>query len=167
MYLVGLMQGESCRRNWFWSALWAPCNNVWCSISIHAQQVQHFFPPFLLWCPHLCNLSLYIWEGSCVLHNQLQHIITRQNGTWHFSYRWHVGVWRHWSSFVGPRVWVLYLPAYPCADMALILCTVLCSLGRILRARLEYLRDTFQINENDFLTFDAVVCLRWIIGQSL
>jgi hypothetical protein len=62
---------------------------------------------------------------------------------------------------------VLYLPAYPCADIALILCTVLCSLGRILRARLEYLRDTFQINENDFLTFDAVVCLRWIIGQSL
>jgi DNA excision repair protein ERCC-2 len=41
------------------------------------------------------------------------------------------------------------------------------TLSRILRARLEYLRDTFQINENDFLTFDAVVCLRWIIGQSL
>lgn len=31
-------------------------------------------------------------------------------------------------------------------------------LRRILRARLEYLRETFQIKENDFLTFDAVVC---------
>lgn len=28
---------------------------------------------------------------------------------------------------------------------------------RILRARLEYLRETFQIKEGDFLTFDAVV----------
>ncbi|KAG0590857.1 hypothetical protein M758_1G127300 [Ceratodon purpureus] len=33
------------------------------------------------------------------------------------------------------------------------------TLSRILRARLEYLRETFQIKENDFLTFDAVVCL--------
>lgn len=32
-------------------------------------------------------------------------------------------------------------------------------LHRILRARLEYLRETFQIKENDFLTFDAVVYL--------
>lgn len=29
---------------------------------------------------------------------------------------------------------------------------------RILLARLEYLRDTFQIKEGDFLTFDALVC---------
>lgn len=28
---------------------------------------------------------------------------------------------------------------------------------RILLARLEYLRDTFQIKEGDFLTFDALV----------
>lgn len=30
------------------------------------------------------------------------------------------------------------------------------TLSRILRARLEYLRETFQIKENDFLAFDAV-----------
>lgn len=30
------------------------------------------------------------------------------------------------------------------------------TLSRILRARLEYLRETFQIQENDFLTFDAI-----------
>ena len=30
-------------------------------------------------------------------------------------------------------------------------------LSRILLARLEYLRDTFQIKEGDFLTFDALV----------
>ena len=28
--------------------------------------------------------------------------------------------------------------------------------SRILKARLEYLRDQFQIRENDFLTFDAM-----------
>lgn len=31
------------------------------------------------------------------------------------------------------------------------------TLSRILGARLEYLRETFQIKENDFLTFDAMV----------
>lgn len=30
------------------------------------------------------------------------------------------------------------------------------TLSRILRARLDYLRETFQIRENDFLTFDAI-----------
>lgn len=30
---------------------------------------------------------------------------------------------------------------------------------RILGARLEYLRETFQIKEGDFLTFDALVLL--------
>ena len=30
-------------------------------------------------------------------------------------------------------------------------------LHRILRARLEYMREAFQIKENDFLTFDAIV----------
>ena len=30
------------------------------------------------------------------------------------------------------------------------------TLGRVLRARLEYLRDTCGINEQDFLTFDAI-----------
>lgn len=30
------------------------------------------------------------------------------------------------------------------------------TLSRILRARLEYLRETFQIKENDYLTFDAL-----------
>lgn len=33
----------------------------------------------------------------------------------------------------------------------------LCTLCRILLARLEYLRETFQIKEGDFLTFDALV----------
>jgi hypothetical protein len=32
---------------------------------------------------------------------------------------------------------------------------------RILLARLEYLRETFQIKEGDFLTFDALVCYSW------
>lgn len=31
------------------------------------------------------------------------------------------------------------------------------NISRILLARLEYLRDTFQIKEGDFLTFDALV----------
>jgi hypothetical protein len=31
------------------------------------------------------------------------------------------------------------------------------TLCRILLARLEYLRETFQIKEGDFLTFDALV----------
>lgn len=30
------------------------------------------------------------------------------------------------------------------------------TLSRILRARLEYLRESFQIKESDFLAFDAV-----------
>jgi hypothetical protein len=30
------------------------------------------------------------------------------------------------------------------------------TLSRVLRARLEYLRETFQIKEQDFLSFDAV-----------
>lgn len=36
---------------------------------------------------------------------------------------------------------------------------------RILLARLEYLRDTFQIKEGDFLTFDALVCFHWALSQ--
>jgi DNA excision repair protein ERCC-2 len=39
------------------------------------------------------------------------------------------------------------------------------TLSRILRARLEYLRDTFQINENDFLTFDAVRQAAQCVGR--
>lgn len=34
---------------------------------------------------------------------------------------------------------------------------LVCSNCRILLARLEYLRETFQIKEGDFLTFDALV----------
>lgn len=34
---------------------------------------------------------------------------------------------------------------------------------RILLARLEYLRDTFQIKEGDFLTFDALVSLHCLL----
>ena len=42
--------------------------------------------------------------------------------------------------------------------------------SRILKARLEYLRDQFQIRENDFLTFDAMrhaaqVFLQQILGH--
>lgn len=37
---------------------------------------------------------------------------------------------------------------------------VLIRICRILLARLEYLRETFQIKEGDFLTFDALVCFR-------
>lgn len=45
------------------------------------------------------------------------------------------------------------------------LCLILCCMCkprrncRILLARLEYLRETFQIKEGDFLTFDALVVL--------
>lgn len=39
------------------------------------------------------------------------------------------------------------------------------TLSRILRARLEYLRDTFQIKENDFLTFDAVRQAAQCVGR--
>jgi hypothetical protein len=36
---------------------------------------------------------------------------------------------------------------------------------RILLARLEYLRETFQIKEGDFLTFDALVIALFLSGQ--
>eukprot|EP00897_Mesotaenium_endlicherianum_P010484 jgi/Mesen1/9464/ME000627S08848 len=39
------------------------------------------------------------------------------------------------------------------------------TLSRILRARLEYLRDTFQIKEGDFLTFDAVRQAAQCVGR--
>lgn len=53
--------------------------------------------------------------------------------------------------------------------------------GLLLQARLEYLRDQFQIRENDFLTFDAmrhaaqvgvatwiaVISYKWLGMQSL
>ncbi len=39
--------------------------------------------------------------------------------------------------------------------------------SRILRARLEYLRDTFRIRENDFLTFDAMRHAAQCVGRAL
>ncbi|CAN4113655.1 unnamed protein product [Withania somnifera] len=39
------------------------------------------------------------------------------------------------------------------------------TLSRILLARLEYLRETFQINEGDFLTFDALWQAAQCVGQ--
>ena len=39
------------------------------------------------------------------------------------------------------------------------------TLSRILRARLEYLRETFQISENDFLAFDAVRQAAQCVGR--
>ncbi|KAF0296353.1 General transcription and DNA repair factor IIH helicase subunit XPD [Amphibalanus amphitrite] len=39
--------------------------------------------------------------------------------------------------------------------------------SRILKARLEYLRDTFQIRENDFLTFDAVRHASQCVGRAM
>lgn len=39
------------------------------------------------------------------------------------------------------------------------MCLNKCCGYRILLARLEYLRETFQIKEGDFLTFDALVLL--------
>lgn len=39
--------------------------------------------------------------------------------------------------------------------------------SRILKARLEYLRDTFQIRENDFLTFDAMRHAAQCVGRVL
>ncbi|KFM24481.1 DNA repair helicase UVH6 [Auxenochlorella protothecoides] len=39
------------------------------------------------------------------------------------------------------------------------------TLGRILRARLEYLRETFQIKESDFLAFDAVRQAAQCVGR--
>ena len=39
--------------------------------------------------------------------------------------------------------------------------------SRILKARLEYLRDQFQIRENDFLTFDAMRHAAQCIGRVL
>lgn len=39
--------------------------------------------------------------------------------------------------------------------------------SRILKARLEYLRDTFQIRENDFLTFDAMRNAAQCVGRAL
>ncbi|CAI7883234.1 unnamed protein product [Closterium sp. NIES-53] len=39
------------------------------------------------------------------------------------------------------------------------------TLSRILRARLEYLRETFQIQENDFLTFDAIRQAAQCVGR--
>ena len=39
------------------------------------------------------------------------------------------------------------------------------TLSRILRARLEYLRETFQIAENDFLAFDAIRQAAQCVGR--
>lgn len=39
--------------------------------------------------------------------------------------------------------------------------------SRILRARLEYLRDQFGIRENDFLTFDAMRHAAQCVGRAL
>lgn len=39
--------------------------------------------------------------------------------------------------------------------------------SRILRARLDYLRDTFQIRENDFLTFDAMRHAAQCVGRAI
>lgn len=39
--------------------------------------------------------------------------------------------------------------------------------SRILKARLEYLRDNFQIKENDFLTFDAMRQAAQCVGRAL
>eukprot|EP00213_Chloropicon_mariensis_P001992 CAMPEP_0197480652 /NCGR_PEP_ID=MMETSP1309-20131121/42434_1 /TAXON_ID=464262 /ORGANISM="Genus nov. species nov., Strain RCC998" /LENGTH=738 /DNA_ID=CAMNT_0043022669 /DNA_START=139 /DNA_END=2351 /DNA_ORIENTATION=+ len=39
------------------------------------------------------------------------------------------------------------------------------TLSRVLRARLEYLRETFQISENDFLAFDAVRQAAQCVGR--
>lgn len=39
--------------------------------------------------------------------------------------------------------------------------------SRILRARLDYLRETFQIRENDFLTFDAMRHAAQCVGRAL
>lgn len=39
--------------------------------------------------------------------------------------------------------------------------------SRILKARLEYLRDQFQIRENDFLTFDAMRHAAQCVGRAL
>uniref|UniRef100_A0A914Y5D2 General transcription and DNA repair factor IIH helicase subunit XPD n=1 Tax=Panagrolaimus superbus TaxID=310955 RepID=A0A914Y5D2_9BILA len=39
--------------------------------------------------------------------------------------------------------------------------------GRILRARLEYLRDQFDIRENDFLTFDAMRHAAQCVGRAI
>ncbi|XP_037072582.1 general transcription and DNA repair factor IIH helicase subunit XPD-like [Pollicipes pollicipes] len=39
--------------------------------------------------------------------------------------------------------------------------------SRILKARLEYLRDTFQIRENDFLTFDAIRHASQCVGRAM
>lgn len=39
--------------------------------------------------------------------------------------------------------------------------------SRILKARLEYLRDQFQIRENDFLTFDAMRHAAQCVGRAI
>jgi len=39
--------------------------------------------------------------------------------------------------------------------------------SRILRARLEYLREQFDIKENDFLTFDAMRQAAQCVGRAL
>lgn len=39
--------------------------------------------------------------------------------------------------------------------------------SRILKARLDYLRDQFQIRENDFLTFDAMRHAAQCVGRAL
>uniref|UniRef100_A0A915L4G4 ATP-dependent helicase C-terminal domain-containing protein n=1 Tax=Romanomermis culicivorax TaxID=13658 RepID=A0A915L4G4_ROMCU len=39
--------------------------------------------------------------------------------------------------------------------------------SRILRARMEYLREQFEIKENDFLTFDAMRQAAQCVGRAL
>ncbi len=51
---------------------------------------------------------------------------------------------------------ILKVLNYLACNATLCVCFLLSSFVPPLQARLEYLRDTFQIKESDFLTFDAM-----------
>jgi len=51
-------------------------------------------------------------------------------------------------------------------DFIIVAFVCLYTICRILLARLEYLRETFQIKEGDFLTFDALVITLLLSGKT-
>lgn len=136
------MQGKSCWRYRFWSTLWKIGDNVWCSFPVHIKQVS-----FIL------SLSNVITCGAK---------------------RWLINV-KHFSPFTFRVIitWPLFLSltktetvrrvmgGHFCLDLVVSDSVDNDFVFRILLARLEYLRETFQIKEGDFLTFDALVGSTW------
>ena len=136
---IWFIQGQSCWRYWFRSTLWQTCDHVWCSIPVHTQQVRiqcTFVHLDLI----LCTLSL-----AYKIALLLRYFLPVSGSSCAYT-----ELWCYVDRMTSPMFWHGYF-------VRAFVNTCPMSATRILRARLEYLRETFQIQEGDFLTFDALV----------